>query len=142
MALRLIEIVGKEEDGEEILELLKEQQLLEHRQLRLPDAELLVRILVDTEKNEADLDLLAQHYKGREGHRIVILPVKATLPRAEPEPAVSSEQMPAEEKLPQRVSPTGLAARVVRGISKDNCIGHATEIAFFFRDQRSLAENV
>jgi len=60
MALRLIEMMVKEEDGEEIRELLKEQRLLEHRQLRLPDAELLVRILVDTEKSEAVLDLLAQ----------------------------------------------------------------------------------
>lgn len=104
MALRLIEMVVREEDGEVIRELLKEQRLLEHRQLRLPDAELLIRILLDTEKSEAVLDLLEQRYKGREGHRIVILPVEATLPRAEPEPTIPSDQLPPEGKSPQRVS--------------------------------------
>ena len=34
MALRLIEMVLTEQDGEEVLELLKEYKMLEHRQIR------------------------------------------------------------------------------------------------------------
>ena len=87
MALRLIEMVLAEQDGEEILDLLKEHKMLEHRQIRLSDGEVLVRILLEAEQSEAVLDLLEKRYKGKEGNRVVILAVEATLPRDEPEPA-------------------------------------------------------
>jgi uncharacterized hydrophobic protein (TIGR00341 family) len=99
MALRLIEMVLQEKDGEEIHELLKEFKLLEHRQVRLPDSELLVRILLEAEQSEAVLDLLEKEYAGKEGNRVVVLPVEATLP-----------QETAPEKL-QRVTSTERIAR-------------------------------
>jgi Domain of unknown function (DUF389) len=74
-------VVLEEKDGAAVRELLKEHKVLEHRQLRLPDGEVLVRILLDAEQNEAVLDLLEKHYTGAEGNRAVILPVEATLPR-------------------------------------------------------------
>jgi uncharacterized hydrophobic protein (TIGR00341 family) len=64
----------------------------------------LVRILLDAERNEAVLDLLEKHYTGQEGNRVVILPVEATLPRAEPEPAAAPGPAPPEEKPPQRIA--------------------------------------
>jgi hypothetical protein len=60
--------------------------VLEHRQIRLPDEEVLVQILLEAEQSEAVLDLLEERYTGKEGNRLVILPVEATLPHAEPEP--------------------------------------------------------
>jgi uncharacterized hydrophobic protein (TIGR00341 family) len=104
MALRLIEMVLREKDGAEVRELLKELTVLEHRQIRLPDGEVLVRILLDAEKSEAVLDLLEKQYAGVEGNRVVILPVEATLPRAEPEPDTTPEQPLPEEKSPERIS--------------------------------------
>ncbi|MGD0652901.1 MAG: TIGR00341 family protein [Thermoguttaceae bacterium] len=103
MALRLIEMVLPEKDGGKVRELLKEHKVLEHRQVRLPDGEVLVRILLDAEQSEAVLDLLEKQYAGGEGNRVVILPVEATLPRAEPEPAATPEQPPTEEKSPERI---------------------------------------
>jgi uncharacterized hydrophobic protein (TIGR00341 family) len=103
MALRLIEMVLREKDGAAVRELLKEHKVLEHRQVRLPDGEVLVRILLDAEQNEAVLDLLEKHYTGAEGNRAVILPVEATLPRAEPEPAAAPEQPPSAEEPPGRI---------------------------------------
>ena len=103
MALRLIEMVLREKDGGEVRELLKEHKVLEHRQVRLADGEVLVRILLDAEQSEAVLDLLEKRYAGGEGNRVVILPVEATLPRAEPEPAAAPEQPPPEEKSPERI---------------------------------------
>jgi hypothetical protein len=47
MALRLIEMVLRERDGVEVRELLK---LPEHRQIRLVEGEVLVRILLDGEE--------------------------------------------------------------------------------------------
>jgi uncharacterized hydrophobic protein (TIGR00341 family) len=103
VALRLIEMVLAEKDGGEVRELLKEQQVLEHRQVRLPDGEVLVRILLDAEQSEAVLDLLEERYAGGEGHRVVILPVEATLPRAEPEPTAAAEPAAAKPKAPERI---------------------------------------
>ena len=97
MALRLIEMVLPEKNSEEIRELLKEHPVLEHRQLRLPDGEVLVRILLQAEQGEAVLDLLGKRYAGKDGNRLVILPVEATLPRDEPEPSTT------EEKSPERI---------------------------------------
>ena len=104
MALRLIEMVLREKDGGEVRELLKEHKVLEHRQVRLADGEVLVRILLEAQQSEAVLDLLEKRYAGGEGSRVVILPVEATLPRAEPEPAATPEQPPSEEKPPERIS--------------------------------------
>jgi uncharacterized hydrophobic protein (TIGR00341 family) len=103
MALRLIEMVLQEKDGADVRELLKDHTVLEHRQVRLPDGEVLVRILLDAERNEAVLDLLEKHYTGEEGCRVIILPVEATLPRAEPELAAAPGQPPPEEKPPGRI---------------------------------------
>lgn len=102
MALRLIEMVLREKDGAEVSELLNEHQVIEHRQIRLPDGEVLVRILLDAEQSEAVLDLLEKHYTSKEGNRVVILGVEATLPRAEPEPAAAPGQPP-EVKPPGRI---------------------------------------
>jgi len=106
MALRLIEMVLPEQDGMEIHELLKEHKTLEYRQISLPDGEVLVRILLDAEQSEAVLDLLGERYAGKEGNRVVILAVEATLPRAEPEPesGPEPEQPSPQEKPPERIS--------------------------------------
>jgi uncharacterized hydrophobic protein (TIGR00341 family) len=107
MALRLIEMVLPEKDGVELRALLKEHMVLEHRQLRLPDGEVLVRILLDAEQSEAVLDQLGERYASKDGTRLVVLPVEATLPRAEPEPepetATAPEQASSGEKPPGRI---------------------------------------
>lgn len=50
MALRLIDMVLPESDGEEVFALFKEHKLLEHRQIRLSEGEMMVRILLDAEQ--------------------------------------------------------------------------------------------
>jgi hypothetical protein len=78
--------------------------MLEHRQIRLSDGEVLVRILLDAEQSEAVLDLLDKRFTGKEGNRVVILAVEATLPRPEPESVEAPEQAKPEEKSPKRIS--------------------------------------
>ena len=104
MALRLIEMVLPENDGGGVRELLKEHRVLEHRQIQLSNKEVLVRILLDAEQSEAVLDLLGESYANKEGNRVVILAVEATLPRDEPEPVAVPEQPASEEKSPERIS--------------------------------------
>lgn len=75
MALRLIEMVLREKDGDEVREHLEEHTMLEYRQIRLPDGEVLVRILLDVEHSEGVLDFLEKRYADAVGNRVVILPV-------------------------------------------------------------------
>jgi uncharacterized hydrophobic protein (TIGR00341 family) len=113
MALRLLEMVLPEKDSAGVRELLNHCKVLEHRQIRLADREVLVRILLDAEESESVLDLLEKRYTGVEGNRVVILPVEATLPRdepapapepePEPEPNATPEQSPTVEKPPERI---------------------------------------
>ena len=109
MALRLLEMVLPEKDSAGVRELLNHCKVLEHRQIRLADREVLVRILLDAEESELVLDLLEKRYTGVEGNRVVILPVEATLPRdepapePEPEPNATPEQSPTVEKPPERI---------------------------------------
>jgi hypothetical protein len=72
MALRLIEMVLQEKDGAEVRELFKEHRVLDHKQARLPDGEVLVWILLDAEQIEAVLDLLEKRYAGAESTRVLI----------------------------------------------------------------------
>ena len=58
---------------------------------------------MDAEQCEAVLDLLEKQYAGGEGNRVVILPVEATLPRAEPEPSAAPGEIQPEEKPPERI---------------------------------------
>jgi len=59
---------------------------------------------LDAEETEAVLDRLEERYAGKEGNRVLILAVEATLPRDEPEPADTPEQGAPEEKSPERIS--------------------------------------
>jgi uncharacterized hydrophobic protein (TIGR00341 family) len=108
MVLRLIEMVLPEKEGAGLREFLAEHPVLEYRQLRLPDGEVLVRILLNAERNEAVLDSLEKRYAGEAGYRVIVLPVEATLPRDEPqrqpETAAAPEQASPEEKPPGRIA--------------------------------------
>lgn len=98
MALRLIEMVLQEKNSEKVQELLKEHKVIENRQIRLSDGEILIRLLLEADKSEAILDLLEQQCAGMEEARVVILPVEATLPRNKPEQTDSPGQQPEEKK--------------------------------------------
>ena len=111
MALRLIEMVLQEKDGADVRALLNECKVLEHRQIRLADGEVLVRILLDAEQSETVLDLLEKRYSGGEGNRVVILPVEATLPRAQAEPEPEPDRLRPNHRRPRKSRRSGSAAR-------------------------------
>ncbi|AXS42753.1 TIGR00341 family protein [Breoghania sp. L-A4] len=98
-------MVLQEKDSGDVRELLENCMVIEHRQIRLADGEVLVRILLDAEQSETVLDLLEKRYTGEEGNRVVMLPVEATLPRAdaEPETPAAPEQSAPEEKTSERI---------------------------------------
>lgn len=103
MALRLLEMVLQEKDSGDVVALLAECKVIEHRQIHLAGGEVLVRILMDAEQSETVMDLLDKRYTGAVGNRVVILPVEATLPRDQAEPVATPEQSLPEEKSPERI---------------------------------------
>lgn len=107
MALRLIELVVQEKDSADVSELVKEHKVLEHRQLRMLGGDILLRILLHAKRSEAVLNLLSERYIGRDGNRLVILPLEATLPRADPQPVATprplSSKGEVEEDAPERI---------------------------------------
>ena len=105
MVLRLLEMVLQEKDNAKVGELLETCKVIEHRQIRLADGEVLVGILLDGEQSETVSDLLEKRYTGQEGNRMVMLPVEATLPRAQAKSETEAHGVP-EEK-----TPSGPAAR-------------------------------
>jgi len=147
MALRLIEMVLQEKDGDEVRALLTECKVLEYRQIRSADGELLVRILLDAEQSETVLDLLDKGYANLEGGRVVILPVEATLPRPEPEPepevAAPSEPSPPEKEPPQRISRQELYEDIKNGARLSRVymamVALSTVVAAFGLSENSLA---
>lgn len=101
MPLRLIEIVLKEKDTSSLRKFLKECEVIEHTELPLLESKVLTRILLSAEDSEMVLTFLDEHYTSRKTHnRVTVLPVEATLPRAEEpvEPPAQSSK-PAQERV-------------------------------------------
>lgn len=95
MALRMIELILPEKKAENLSELLKERPIIERRQVKLPDEQFLVRIILDSEDSEEILDLLADHYAS-DTSRLVMLPVQAVVP-------VEESNKEAYKKSPERI---------------------------------------
>lgn len=115
MALRLIEMVLEEKDGEEIQNLIKDHKLIEHKQIKLPEGKVFVRILLDAQQNEPVLDLLEEHYSKQDDRRMVILPVEATLPRAELDKEMSEKI--SREEMYEDIKSAALCSRVFIAMS-------------------------
>jgi uncharacterized hydrophobic protein (TIGR00341 family) len=101
MALRLIEMTLKKKDNSEVSRLLKKFNVIERIQIQLVNGEVLNRILLEAKQSEEVLDLLEKHCKE---NRILILPVEATLPRAEPNADTVLSQISKKAKRSERIS--------------------------------------
>jgi len=95
--------------GERIMELLGDIPMLGVWERTTSDDHTMVRILLQVEKTEAVLDELEKRFGAREGFRVVLLPVEATIPRPE-EP----EKPPEDEQPPEKEKPKIRGSRVSR----------------------------
>lgn len=108
MALRLIEVFLPQNEETLVRETLKDKAEFGIWIESLPEARILARILVYTEKTEEILDLLDRTFSTVEGFRVILLPVEATLPRPE-EPKEETETraeegQETEKKSKERIS--------------------------------------
>ena len=91
MSLRLIEMFLPEGYTNVVSEALKELDILDIWQEEVEEDRTHIQILVTTEGTETVLDLLEKQYSHKEGFRIVLLPVEATIPRPKPAEKSSTE---------------------------------------------------
>jgi hypothetical protein len=101
MALRLIEMVLTEQEGEEVLDLSRSTRCSNTGRFDYWTGKCWCGCV--TERGGAGY-LLGERYAGKAGNRVVILAVEAKLPRDELEPGAASEQAAPEEKSPERIS--------------------------------------
>ena len=83
MALRLIEVFLPPKDEYRVQQALKDFEVLDIWQERFSREFIHIKILITSEDTEPVLDLLNKHISMVEGHRIILLPVVASLPRPE-----------------------------------------------------------
>ena len=109
MALRLIEVVVPDEQCEELRESFSEHRVIHVWETSAADGLVTLRVLLDAEHVEGVSDLMADRLDLREDFRLFVLPVEATLPRAEDaeeDESPDDEQENDQEKqpLPERIS--------------------------------------
>lgn len=113
MSLRLIDVTLASEDADAALGVLREHAAT--LVSRDPQAEgcTSLRAVLQTEGSESLLDALEERWGTTEGFRLVLLPVKATVPRPE-EPEEEDEEEAGEEERPGvgRVSREELYAQI------------------------------
>ena len=83
MPLRLMEIFLPENDAGTINELFENETTLDYWQEETSDGGLLIKLLISADKTEKILDRLEEKYGKRDGFRVILLHVEATIPRVE-----------------------------------------------------------
>lgn len=127
MALRLVEAVlpppaVPESPGELATQLGEEHGAISAWAEREPEGGIRLRLVVDSGKAEALIDELESSYGERDGFRVLLMEVEATIPRpeeeedGEPEAAGAGEE---EEKSPRRIAREELRAELADSARPD-----------------------
>lgn len=102
MSLRMVEMVVQEAAGADLAALSEELRVLGLWREQLQDQQILLRLLVPSEKAEAVIQELETRFQTSPGFRLVIFEVQATLPRPEVEgPDKDKEDRKREEAEPK-----------------------------------------
>lgn len=100
MALRLIEMVLPEGDEEAAKVLLKDAPIMHFWHERGEEDRILIKFLIPAEATETVLDTVEKRFATKDGFRIVILPVEASIPRPAPVQESSlGQKIPTEQDV-------------------------------------------
>ena len=83
MALRLIEIVLAEQHIDGIQRLLVDHPSLDYWYDKISKGKILVRVLLPSEETEEMVELFNRHFSTTDGFRIILIPIEASVPRAD-----------------------------------------------------------
>lgn len=107
MPLRLVELTLPGVAGANLRELLEDVPVVDLWTAASADGAGWVRIVVDARHVEAVSDVLVERFGSREGFRLAVLALEATLPRVEEaaeDGDISGEEENGDEEEPQRIS--------------------------------------
>jgi uncharacterized hydrophobic protein (TIGR00341 family) len=110
MSLRMVEMVVPEAAASKLASLAEDLRVLGLWREQLHDEQVLLRLLVPSEKTEAVIAELEKRFERSPGFRLVIFEVQATVPTPEPEErekepdADTDEQKNEEPKDPRRIA--------------------------------------
>jgi uncharacterized hydrophobic protein (TIGR00341 family) len=97
VSLRLLLLVVAAEHRDRAMEILRADERVPQWDMTLTDGRVLIETLLPSTGNEPILDDLETAFRETEGYRLVFLPVEATVPRLEDDPA---EDAPDDVVLP------------------------------------------
>jgi hypothetical protein len=83
MPLRLLEVFIPGPGEHKVTDLIDDEKALSFWQDRASKNGSLLKMVLSVEQTEKVIDLLEQKYGGRDGFRVVLLPIEATIPRIE-----------------------------------------------------------
>jgi uncharacterized hydrophobic protein (TIGR00341 family) len=121
MSLRLIELIVPEQDLSDLRELLEEKGFGDTWVEAAPASPGRARMLVPADRTETVTDLIQQRYGHREGFRMLLLPIEATLPHVQeekrrPEQGPATEERAPASKGPKRISREELYQDIAGGL--------------------------
>ena len=116
MPLRIVEMMVKEGDRQ-VSSFIEGVPVVNIWTIGLKDGSDIVRILLDAKHTEVLSDILTREFGSRDGFRIILLPVEATLPAIEEAAEGKEEAMepPPAGKTPERISREELYEDVAQG---------------------------
>ena len=118
MSLRMVEMVVQEAAGADLAALSEELRVLGLWREQLQDEQVLLRLLVPSEKTEAVIQELETRFQTSPGFRLVIFEVQATLPQPEieePEQEEGPQSQEEEQKDPLRIACDELVQKLSSG---------------------------
>lgn len=83
MPLRLLEVFIPGPGEHKVTDLIDDEKVLSFWQDRASESGSLLKMVLSVEQTEKVIDLLEQKYGGKDGFRVVLLPIEATIPRIE-----------------------------------------------------------
>lgn len=124
-ALRLVQLLVAEEHREQAMEILRADERSPQWNTALGDGRVMIQAILPAAGNEPVLDELESAFRDTEGYRILFLPLEATVPRLEDDPAEEdseeegtpeirgAEEEVGSEKVPARINREELYSDVV-----------------------------
>jgi len=113
MTLRLIEMVIPKGFKEDVVDLIKEYNIIEILDFEMSNGLMLFKILLTTEDSESVLDRLEKRFSYLSGFRIFIIPVQASIPRIEEIPQKTIPKYGGKSEKTERISREELHANVM-----------------------------
>lgn len=104
MALRLIELSLPPEEQFHPEEIFEEEPIIDQWRESTSGERSLIKILISADKTETVLDALTQRFSDTPDFRVVLLEVKATIPRQEDEDEDDSNKQESKEKSQERIA--------------------------------------